>query len=80
MNNFVTTNIRISEEDYLRLKEEAAKKRISLSAVIRNKVSNKISPEEYRKKLLSIKGKWFTQKEHNQIKKEIEDRLDKYSL
>lgn len=36
--NFVTTNIRISEEDYLRLKSEAAKKRISLSGIIREKI------------------------------------------
>lgn len=38
--NYVTTNIRISEEDYLRLKAEAAKKRKSLSAVIRGKVTH----------------------------------------
>lgn len=36
--NYVTTNIRISEEDYLRLKAEAAKKRKSLAAVIREKL------------------------------------------
>ena len=35
---YVTTNIRISEEDYLRLKAEAAKKRQSLSAVVREKI------------------------------------------
>jgi len=39
--NYVTTNIRISEEDYLRLKAEAAKKRQSLSAVIRGKLKTK---------------------------------------
>jgi len=38
MSNFVTTNIRISEEDYLALKDEAARKRVSLSAVIREKI------------------------------------------
>ena len=37
--NYVTTNIRLPEEDYLRLKSEAAKRRKSLSAVIREKVS-----------------------------------------
>jgi hypothetical protein len=37
--NYVTTNIRILEEDYLRLKEEAAKKRTSFSAVIRDKLA-----------------------------------------
>lgn len=35
---YVTTNIRIPEEDYLRLKNEAVKKRKSLAAVIREKV------------------------------------------
>ena len=39
--NYVTTNIRISEEDYLRLKAEAAKKRKSFSAVVREKVRPK---------------------------------------
>ena len=41
MSNYVTTNIRISEEDYLRLKEEAARTRKSLSAVIRKKLQSK---------------------------------------
>lgn len=36
--NYVTTNIRINEEDYLRLKAEAAKKRKSLSAIIRDRL------------------------------------------
>ena len=39
--NYVTTNIRISEEDYLRLKAEAAKLRTSLSAVVREKIKSK---------------------------------------
>ncbi len=42
--NYVTTNIRISEEDYLKLKTEAAKKRKSLSAVIREKLSEEDKP------------------------------------
>lgn len=36
--NYITTNIRLPEEDYLKLKIEAAKKRKSLAAVIREKV------------------------------------------
>jgi len=36
--NYVTTNIRLPEEDYLRLKGEAAKKRRSLAAVIRERL------------------------------------------
>ena len=45
--NYVTTNIRISEEDYLRLKAEAAKQRTSLSAVVREKIKSK--PKERTK-------------------------------
>lgn len=37
--NYVTTNIRISEEDYLRLKAEAARRRKSFSAVARERLS-----------------------------------------
>lgn len=36
--NYVTTNIRFPEDVYLQLKEEAAKTRMSLSAVVRKKV------------------------------------------
>ncbi len=39
--NYVTTNIRLEEEDYLRLKAEAAKRRMSLSAIVREKVKGK---------------------------------------
>lgn len=38
---YVTTNIRFEEEDYLRLKTEAAKRRMSLSAIVREKIKNK---------------------------------------
>ncbi len=41
MSNYVVTNIRLLEEDYLRLKQEAANKRQSLSAVIREKVGKR---------------------------------------
>ena len=53
--NYVTTNIRIPEEDYLRLKADAAKGRKSFSAVIREKIkrkeSKKISPEALMKRI-----------------------------
>lgn len=38
--NFVTTNIRLPEEEYIKLKAEAAKKRKSLAAVIREKITS----------------------------------------
>lgn len=41
--NYVTTNIRLSEESYLRLKEEAFQKRKSLASVIREKIDTKES-------------------------------------
>ena len=54
--NYVTTNIRISEEDYLRLKLEAASKRTSLSGVIREKISiNRKGGKSTKKLLLQIR-------------------------
>ncbi|MBI2029577.1 hypothetical protein HYT02_04130 [Candidatus Gottesmanbacteria bacterium] len=46
MNNYITTNIRLPEEDYLRLKEEAFRTSKSLSAVIRQKISTNKSPSK----------------------------------
>lgn len=43
MSSYITTNIRIEEHEYLRLKEEAFKKRKSLSSVIREKLRNRKS-------------------------------------
>lgn len=37
--SFVTTNIRLPEEEYIKLKVEAARKRKSLAAVIREKIT-----------------------------------------
>lgn len=39
--NYVTTNIRIPEEEYIKLKAEAAKKRKSLAAIVREKIGVK---------------------------------------
>lgn len=79
MSNYIITNIRLPEEDYFRLKEEAAKQRKSLSAVIREKVSKKkITPEEYAKKLLSIKGNWFSYTEFKKNRLEVEKGLKRY--
>lgn len=70
MSNYITTNIRIPEEDYLRLKEEAAKKRISLSAVIREKVGKKKkSAKSYAEILSSLKTDWFTEKDYKEYKR-----------
>ncbi len=44
--NYVTTNIRIPEEDYLRLKIEAARQRKSLAGVIREKITLKQKREK----------------------------------
>ena len=37
--NYVTTNVRLPEHDYLKLKEEAARERKSLAQVIRDRIS-----------------------------------------
>lgn len=39
--NYVTTNIRLPEKSYLKLKEDAFKKRKSLSAIVREKLGVK---------------------------------------
>ena len=44
--NYVTTNIRIPEEEYLKLKAEAAKRRKSLAAVIREKIMTEEQPSQ----------------------------------
>ena len=78
MSNFVVTNIRLPEEDYLRLKEEAAKKRISFSAVIREKVGEKrLSREEWVKKLLTLNTDWFDYKEFKKNRAEMEKTVKK---
>ncbi len=82
MSNYVVTNIRLPEEDYLRLKEEAFKKRKSFSAIIREKVGSKkkISSKDYAKILLSLKTDWFTEKdyqEYKEIRKDMEKRIKK---
>ena len=78
MSNFVVTNIRLPEEDYLRLKEEAAKKRTSLSAVIREKVGEKkLSREEWVKKLLTLNTDWFDYKEFKKNRAEMEKTVKK---
>lgn len=70
MNNFVTTNIRIPEEDYLRLKEEAAIRRTSLSAIIRDKIGKKKkTTKSYANILSSLKTDWFTEKDYREYKK-----------
>ena len=51
--NYVTTNIRISEEDYLRLKAEAAKSRKSFSGVIREKIKPQKKVDKSSKKILA---------------------------
>ena len=41
--NYVVTNIRLHEDDYLKLKQEAAKKRASLASIIRERITDKKS-------------------------------------
>ena len=79
MSNYVVTNIRLPEEDYLKLKEEAAKKRTSLSAVIRERVGSKKATEDYAKKLLSLKTDWFSWEEYKMNKEKVTERLKKYN-
>lgn len=49
--NYITTNIRILEEDYMRLKREAAQKRTSLAAVIREKIRGQEAPRRSKEEV-----------------------------
>lgn len=51
--NYITTNIRIPEDDYLKLKEEAAKTRKSFSAIVREKIKNKKGKKLSARQLLA---------------------------
>ena len=82
MSNYVVTNIRLLEEDYLRLKEEAAKKRTSLSAVIRDKVGTKKPAKDFAKMLLTLNTDWFKDKDYKEYKKsrmQLKKRAKKYN-
>lgn len=83
MSNYITTNIRLPEEDYMRLKEEAVKTRRSFSAVIREKVGKKkVDRKNYSKLLLSLKTDWFTDEdyqEYKKIRKDIDKGFKKYN-
>lgn len=53
--NFITTNIRLPEDEYLRLKSEAARKRKSFAAVVREKLEAKTKPlPQTTKSLLNL--------------------------
>lgn len=53
--NYVTTNIRLPEEDYLQLKEEAFRKKRSLAALIREKVTSRKKAKAPEKLMQEIK-------------------------
>ena len=67
MNNYVTTNIRLPESDYLRLKEEAAKSRKSLSAIIREKIGVKTIAKKSSKEIINTIRAHVNESEQNLI-------------
>ncbi len=77
--NFVTTNIRLPEEEYLRLKSEAARKRKSFAAIVREKLGTetKLLPQT-TKSLLSLVEK--AEKENWQGPVDLASRHDDYFI
>ena len=71
--NYITTNIRLPEESYLKLKEEAFKKRKSLAAIIREKVS----PTENKWTNVEIE-KFF--RERDQLAKKLSKKLKGFDV
>lgn len=84
MSGFVTTNIRLPEDLYMELKMKAARERKSMSAVIREKLvtkrdlrRGKKETDNYKMRLLSIKGVWNLEPEIKRNRKQIEKRLER---
>lgn len=48
--NWISTNIRFRENEYMELKMEVALRRISLAALIRERISESIHDEKQRSK------------------------------
>ena len=71
--NYITTNIRLPEESYLKLKEEAFKKRKSLAAIIREKVI----PTENKWTNVEIE-KFF--RERDQLAKKLSKKLKGFDV
>ena len=47
--------------------------------IIAEPVEKEKNKAEYAKRMLSIKGKWFSEEEHKKIREGIEEKLRKYS-
>lgn len=78
--NYITTNIRIPEEEYLGLKAEAAQKRKSLASIIREKIrskkTKKRSPEQLMRdirKLAADNAKYLKNVDGVKIIREMRD-------
>lgn len=64
--NYVTTNIRLYEDDYRRLKAEAYDKGRSLSAIIREKIGQ--SKSKLQTNLLLQNRNWVAKKINKKLK------------
>lgn len=79
--NFITTNIRIPEDVYMEIKEEAYNKKKSIGAIMRERISRKaksqnINTEKFMKRLEKIakeNSKYFSGKNSVQIIREMRD-------
>ena len=70
---FVTTNIRIPEDDYLAIKAEAAKTRKSMSEIIRERIAtNDQGRSKERAKVIMAK--------RNRIAKELAGKLKGFDI
>ncbi|MBU1031812.1 hypothetical protein KKE03_02740 [Patescibacteria group bacterium] len=78
--NFVTTNIRLPEDEYLRLKFEAAKKRKSFAAIVREKLGTGSIKQQARitKNLLNLAEK--AEKENWKGPVDLATRHDDYFI
>lgn len=60
--NWITTNIRIPEEDYMEIKLEAAHTRKSVASIIRDRISKKTKKDEVSTEKLMADMEKFAKK------------------
>jgi len=54
MTDLITTNVRFSSEDYLLIKDQATKKKISFAEYVRQSVQMRLKPKKVERKTRSI--------------------------
>lgn len=77
----VRTQLYLPQELFQRISQKAKREGKPKAEIIRAALETGLktdSKEEYRKKLLNIKGDWFDIDEYNEMRKQVDERKDPY--